>query len=59
VLKNTKVVLEQAKIKYKEVFDTRWLSFQGAVQAVSINLPALISALLTDKNATLLKPMAV
>ena len=37
-----------AERKFQQVFHTRWLSFDGAVQAILTNLEALISALISD-----------
>jgi hypothetical protein len=42
-------------VKVKEVFDSRWLSFEGAVEAVLRNLSSLIAALLQDKETGMLK----
>ena len=50
-LKRVQEILECAERKFQQVFHTRWLSFDGAVQAILTNLEALISALISD-NAT-------
>ena len=47
-LKRVQEILECAERKFQQVFHTRWLSFDGAVQAILTNLEALISALISD-----------
>ena len=49
-LNKIREVFELANRKFKEVFDVRWLSFQGAVEAVLYNLEPLFHALNEDKQ---------
>ena len=44
-------MLAHTKKKFQQVFHTRWLSFDGAVQAILTNLEALISALISDSTS--------
>jgi hypothetical protein len=51
-LKDMQVILDQKqKLKLKQIFHTRWLSFDGALQAVIVNYSSLLSVLLADKSA--------
>jgi hypothetical protein len=45
------VVEEMKSTRLKQVFHTRWLSFQGSVQSVVDNFPGLVSVFLEDKAA--------
>lgn len=47
-LKEMQAILHSAEMKFKQVFHTRWLSFDGAVEALLVNLECLISALISD-----------
>ena len=47
-LKEIQSILDCAERKFKQVFHTRWLSFDGAVQAILANLNALITELIAD-----------
>ena len=47
-LKEIQNILDSAERKFKQVFHTRWLSFDGAVQAILANLYALITELIAD-----------
>ena len=49
-LNKIREVFEIANRKFKEVFDVRWLSFQGAVDAVLHNIEPLVHALNEDKQ---------
>ena len=49
-LQQVQFVLECTERKFHQAFHTRWLSFDGAVQAVLTNLEVLISALISDSN---------
>ncbi|WAQ97202.1 ZN862-like protein [Mya arenaria] len=44
-LKKIQEVYEMAERKFKQTFHTRWLSFEGAVDAVIINYDALLTCL--------------
>ena len=50
-LERLQEVLECAEKKFQQVFHTRWLSFDGAVQAVLTNLDPLFSALISDSSS--------
>ena len=47
-LEHIQAILDFAERKFQQVFHTRWLSFDGAVQAVLNNLEPLMSALISD-----------
>ena len=49
-LRKIQEVFDLAHRKFKEVFDVRWLSFHGAVDAFLYNLEPLIHALNEDKR---------
>ena len=49
-LEHLQAVLDCAERKFQHLFHTRWLSFDGAVQAVLNNLEPLISALISDSS---------
>ena len=49
-LRKIQEVFNLAHRKFKEVFDVRWLSFHGAVDAILCNLEPLIHALYEDKE---------
>ncbi|WAQ97150.1 hypothetical protein MAR_029840 [Mya arenaria] len=54
-LRKIQEVYEMAERKFKQTFHTRWLSFEGAVDAVIINYDALLTCLemeMTDVNLT-------
>ncbi|KAK3091876.1 hypothetical protein FSP39_023354 [Pinctada imbricata] len=44
-LKKMQSVLEMSEIKFKQTFATRWLSFEGAVDAIITNYDALVMCL--------------
>ena len=50
-LERLQEVLECAEKIFQQVFHTRWLSFDGAVQAVLTNLDPLLSALISDSSS--------
>ena len=45
-LKEMQPILQHAEIKLKQTFHTRWLSFEGAVEAILANVDPLIAALI-------------
>ena len=47
-LKEMQTILECAEAKFKQIFRTRWLSFEGAVEAIIANLDPFIAALISD-----------
>ena len=47
-LEEMQAVLNVAERKFQQVFHTRWLSFNGAVQAILSNYDPLVSALIGD-----------
>lgn len=49
-LQNMQVILQSAEKKFHQVFHTRWLSLDRAVQAILDNLDPLISALISDSD---------
>ncbi|KAH3895466.1 hypothetical protein DPMN_019631 [Dreissena polymorpha] len=54
-------ILEGQTLRFKEVFHTRWLSFEGVVDALVTNYPSLVSLFLEDKSGKALclyKPIA-
>ena len=55
-----KVLDSASRSRFKEVFHTRWLSFEGAVDAILQNFSALVSVLLEEnsgKALSLYKPV--
>jgi len=50
-LEAIQTVLAASQTRLQQVFHTRWLSFEGSVQAVVDNYPALVSVFLEDKSA--------
>ena len=55
------VLNQKQKLKLKQIFHTRWLSFDGALKALITNYSALLSVLHAEKSAKsagLLKSMA-
>ncbi|KAJ8321757.1 hypothetical protein KUTeg_000228 [Tegillarca granosa] len=60
-LESIQSVLQIHSTKFKEVFHTRWLSFEGAVHAIVLNYQALLSVFLEEssgKALSLYKPVA-
>ena len=51
ILKEMQAILNSAERKFKQTFHTRWLSFDGAVDAILANLDPLISALIGDSDS--------
>lgn len=49
-LQHMQEILQSIEKKFHQVFHTRWLSFDGAVQAILDNLDPLISALTSDSE---------
>ena len=49
-LEHLQSVLDCAERKFQQIFHTRWLSFDGAVQAVLNHLEPLMSALISDSS---------
>ena len=49
-LEHLQAILDCAESKFQQIFHTRWLSFDGAVQAVLNNLEPLMSALISDSS---------
>ena len=50
-LKNIHQILDSPVLKYKQIFDVRWLSFGNAIEAVFRTLPALLTTLENDAEA--------
>ena len=50
-LKEMQTILQHAEIKLKQTFHTRWLSFEGAVEAILANIDPLIAALISDSES--------
>ena len=50
-LKEMQAILQHAEIKLKQTFNTRWLSFEGAVEAILANVDPLIAALISDSES--------
>lgn len=50
-LESIQSILNSGSLKMKEVFHTRWLSFEGAVDAVVKTYPSLLSVFLEEKSA--------
>ena len=50
-LEAIQTVLATSQTHLQQVFHTRWLSFEGSVQAVVNNYPAVVSVFLEDKSA--------
>ena len=44
-------ILQHAEIKLKQTFHTRWLSFEGTVEAILANIDPLIAALISDSES--------
>jgi hypothetical protein len=44
-------ILNVAERKFQQVFHTRWLSFDGTVQAILSNYDSLVSALISDAES--------
>ena len=60
-LESIQSILNSSSLKMKEVFHTRWLSFEGAVDAVVKTYPSLLSVFLEEKSAKALslhKPLS-
>nr|XP_022317923.1 zinc finger protein 862-like [Crassostrea virginica] len=60
-LESIQSILNASSLKMKEVFHTRWLSFEGSVEAVVRNYPSLLSVFLEEKSAKALslhKPLS-
>lgn len=60
-LESIQSILNSSSLKMKEVFHTRWLSFEGAVDAVVKTYPSLLSVFLEEKSAkarSLHKPLS-
>ncbi|XP_052706729.1 zinc finger protein 862-like [Crassostrea angulata] len=49
-LESIQSILNSSSLKMKEVFHTRWLSFEGAVDAVVKTYPSLLSVFLEEKS---------
>ena len=49
-LEHLQAIFNCAESKFQQVFQTRWLSFDGAVQVVLNNLQPLMSALISDSS---------
>ena len=49
-LKEMQATLNSAERKFKQTFHTRWLSFDGPIDAILANLDPLISALIGDSD---------
>ena len=49
--KEMQAALNCAEIKLKQTFHTRWLSFDGVVDAILINIDPLIFALISDSDS--------
>ena len=50
-LEQMQMILNSAERRFQQVFHTRWLSFDGAVQAILTNLDPLMSALISDAES--------
>ena len=50
-LKEMQIILQCAETKFKQTFHTRWLSFEGAVEAILDNLDPLMAALISDSES--------
>ena len=50
-LKEMQAILQCAETKFKQTFHTRWLSFEGAVEAILVNLDPLMAALISDSES--------
>ena len=50
-LKEMQAILQCAETKFKQTFHTRWLSFEGAVEAILVNLDPLMVALISDSES--------
>ncbi|KAJ8303643.1 hypothetical protein KUTeg_020039 [Tegillarca granosa] len=49
-LEAIQTVLNSHATKFKEVFHTSWLSFEGSVHAIVVNYPALLSVFMEEKS---------
>lgn len=52
-LEGIQSVLKASQTRLQQVFHTRWLSFEGSVQAVVDNFPVLVSVFLEDNSVLL------
>ena len=50
-LQAIQAVLQSSQTRLQQVFHTRWLSFEGSVQAVVDNYPSLVSVFIEDNSA--------
>jgi hypothetical protein len=50
-LQAIEAVLQSFQTHLQQVFHTRWLSFEGSVQAVVVNYPSLVSVFIEDNSA--------
>ena len=50
-VKEMQAILQCAETKFKQTFHTRWLSFEGAVEAILVNLDPLMAALISDSES--------
>lgn len=60
-LESIQSILNSSSLKMKEVFHTRWLSFESAVDAVVKTYPSLLPVFLKEKSAKALslhKPLS-
>ena len=50
-LQAIQAVLQSSHTRLQQVFHTRWLSFEGSVQAVVVNYASLVSVFIEDNSA--------
>ena len=51
MLKEMQTILQCAETKLKQTFHTRWLSFEGAVEAILANVDPLMAGLISDSES--------